>query len=38
MENKECVSPSADWDTEDWVGYRRIIKMKQDFMIERGTI
>jgi len=38
MENKECVSPSADWNTEDWVNYRRIIKMKQDFMIERGTI
>jgi len=38
MENKDLVTPSADWNTEDWVSYRRIIKMKQDSMIERGTI
>jgi hypothetical protein len=28
MENKDLVTPSADWNTEDWVSYRRIIKMK----------
>lgn len=38
MENKDLVSPSADWNSEDWVLYRRIIQMKQDSMIERGTI
>jgi hypothetical protein len=25
MENKDLVTPSADWNTEDWVNYRRII-------------
>lgn len=38
MENKEKVTPSADWNTEDWVNYRRIINIKQDLVIERGTI
>jgi hypothetical protein len=38
MENKDLVIPSADWDTDDWVAYRKIIQMKQDSMIERGTI
>jgi hypothetical protein len=38
MENKEVFTPSADWDTDDWVNYKRIIQMKQDTMIERGTI
>jgi len=28
MENKEKVTPSADWNTEDWVNYRRIINIK----------
>lgn len=38
MENKDLVTPSADWNTEDWVNYRGIIRMKQDSMVERGAI
>lgn len=38
MENKDIFTPSADWDTDNWVNYKRIIQMKQDIMIERGTI
>jgi hypothetical protein len=38
MENKDLVIPSADWDTDDWVAYRKIIQMKQDSIIECGTI
>jgi hypothetical protein len=28
VENKELTTPSADWDTDDWTPYKRIIKMK----------
>lgn len=38
MENKDLVTPSADWNTEDWVNYRGIIRNKQDSMVERGAI
>jgi hypothetical protein len=38
VENKELTTPSADWDTDEWTPYKRIIKMKQDSLVERGTI
>jgi len=38
VENKEKVNPAADWDTEDWVAYKRIIKMKQDSLVDRGCV
>jgi len=38
VENKEMYTPAADWDTSEWVNYRRIIKIKQDSLVERGVI
>lgn len=38
MENKDFSTPSADWGSEDWQSYKRIIAMKQNSMIDRGTI
>jgi hypothetical protein len=38
VENKEMFTPAADWDTSEWVHYRRIIKIKQDSLVERGVI
>jgi len=32
------VTPAADWDTSEWVEYKRVIKIKQDSLAERGTI
>ena len=38
VENLHLQTPAADWDTDDWVEYRRIVKIKQDSLTERGTI
>jgi hypothetical protein len=38
MSNLDCDTPSADWSSEDWIKYRRVIQMKQDSMIEKGTV
>ena len=38
VENKDMVTPAADWDTSEWVQYKRIIKIKQDSLVDRGII
>ena len=38
VENKDMFTPAADWDTSEWVQYKRIIKIKQDSLVERGII
>jgi hypothetical protein len=38
VENKGVSTPSADWDTEDWVHKKKNIVIKQKTMIDAGTI
>jgi hypothetical protein len=38
VENKDLVTPSADWDAEDWDQYAKIIQNKQNQLVEIGCI
>ena len=38
IENQDSVKPAADWDSEGWVQYQRMISLKQDYLVERGCI
>lgn len=38
VENTHLVTPAADWDTDEWVEFKSMIKMKQDALVEIGTI
>ncbi len=38
VENREFVSPAADWDTEDWDEYAMLIKAKQSALVQQGSI
>ena len=38
VENQECLTPAADWDSDDWVPYKRMIQVKQSYLVERGCI
>lgn len=38
VENKEIVTPSADWQGDDWVDYKKIIRAKQDSLVKIGCI
>lgn len=38
VENTENVTPAADWDSDDWTPYKRMIQVKQDYLVERGVI
>ena len=38
VENAECVTPAADWDSDEWVPYKRMIQLKQDYLVERGCV
>ena len=38
VENPECLTPAADWDSDDWVPYKRMIQVKQSYLVERGCI
>ena len=38
VENKDLITPSAEWDTEDYLEFKGNIVAKQDAMIEIGTV
>ena len=38
VENVENVAPAADWDGDEWIPYKRMIQVKQDYLVERGVI
>lgn len=38
VENKELVTPAADWGGEDWENYQKIIQTKQDSLVDIGCI
>ena len=38
VENKLVVTPAADWDSSDWLQFKRIILIKQKSLVERGVI
>lgn len=38
VENKELVTPAADWSGEDWEDYQKIILAKQNSLVEIGCI
>lgn len=38
VENRDFVTPAADWDTEDYIEYKSKIVAKQDAMVEIGTV
>ena len=38
MENKELVTPAADWSGEDWENHQKIIQSKQNSLVDIGCI
>jgi hypothetical protein len=34
----DSSSPAADWQTEDWIKYQKIIEAKQNMLVEVGCI
>ena len=38
VENRNLVTPSADWETDDYIEYKQKIVAKQDAMVEIGTV
>ena len=38
VENKEIVTPSADWTGEEWDKYQKIIEAKQNNLVEIGCV
>ena len=38
VENTDSIAPAADWDSEEWVPYKRMIQVKQDYLVERGCV
>eukprot|EP00347_Sterkiella_histriomuscorum_P021853 403332539 len=38
VENQNLVTPASDWDTDEWVEFKSMIKMKQDALVDIGTI
>lgn len=38
VENKELVTPAADWSGEDWENYQKIIQSKQNSLVDIGCI
>ena len=38
VENTESVEPAADWDADEWSDVREEIRLKQNKLVERGTI
>lgn len=38
VENRDFVTPLADWDTDDYIEYKGKIVAKQDAMVEIGTV
>lgn len=38
VENKNCITPSAEWDTDDYIEFKGQIVSKQDTMVEIGAV
>lgn len=38
VENKEQVTPSADWDGEEWSNYAKVIEAKQNSLVQIGCV
>lgn len=38
VENKEQVTPSSDWEGEDWSLYEQVIEAKQNSLVEIGCV
>jgi hypothetical protein len=38
MENKELTTPSAEWDTDDWIKYEFQIKERQEMMCDLDMV
>lgn len=38
VENTELLTPSADWDTDEWIEHKQMIKMKQDALVDIGCV
>ena len=38
VENKEMMTPAADWDGDEWLLYERIIEAKQNSLVDIGCI
>jgi len=38
VENKDLVTPSADWDGEDWFEHSRAIEAKQNSLVDIGCV
>ena len=36
--NVDSSIPAADWQTEDWIKYQKIIEAKQNMLVEVGCI
>ena len=38
VENKELVTPAADWEDEEWDKYEKIIRYRQNQLVEIGCV
>lgn len=38
VENSDLLTPAAEWDTEEWIEFKSMIKLKQDAMVEIGCV
>ena len=38
VENTNLLTPAAEWDTEEWIEFKSMIKMKQDALVEIGCV
>ena len=38
VENREMVTPSSDWDGNDWLKYKKIIEAKQNSLVDIGCV
>jgi hypothetical protein len=38
VENKNCITPAAEWDTEDYIEFKGQIVSKQDTMVDIGAV
>ena len=38
VENRNLLTPAADWDTDDYIEFKSQIVAKQDALVEIGTV
>lgn len=38
VENRNCITPSAEWDTDDYIEFKGQIVSKQDDMVKNGAV